>query len=99
MYLDCREYPVGYTFAQVAAEALGLYVNVADFTMAGDKRIFRMIVDGEISREQLKALMSSSVRDQFDVYTFFQIEAITGPNVDQGARTALTSHYLRITFM
>lgn len=99
MYLDCREYPVGYTFAEVASKALGLYVNVADFTMAGGKRIFRMIVDAEISREQLKHLMSSSVRDQFDVYTFYQLEAITGPTVDQGPRMQAGSHYIRITFM
>lgn len=99
MYLDCREYPVGYTFAEVASQALGLYVNVADFTVAGGKRIFRMIVDAEISREQIKHLMSSSVRDQFDVYTFYQLEAITGPAVDQGPRMQAGSHYIRITFM
>ena len=99
MYLDCREYPVGYTYAEVAGQALGIYVNVADFTMVGDQRVFRMVIDGEISRDQIKQLMSSSVRDQFNVYTFFQLEAITGPCVDQGKRTSLTSHYLRVTFM
>jgi hypothetical protein len=99
MFLDCREYPAGYTFAEVAGKALGMYVNVADFTMAGGKRIFRMIVDAEITREQIKTLLSSSVRDQFDVYTFYQLEAITGPAVDQGPRMSPAAQYLRITFM
>jgi len=99
MHLDCREYPVGYTFAEVAGKGLGLYVSVADFTMAGDRRIFRMIVDGELSREQLSALMDSTIRDAHGSYEFLQIEAITGPAVDQGPRTAPTSHYMRVTFM
>lgn len=99
MHLDCREYPNGYTYAEVAGQALGIYVNVADFTVAADRRIFRMIVDAELDRQQLKNLMESTIRDQHGTYTFFQLEAITAPNVDQGIRTSVTSHYLRVTFM
>lgn len=99
MHLDCREYPVGYTFAEVAGKALGLYVSVADFTMSGDHRIFRMIVDGELTRGQLAVLMTSTVRDAHGSYEFLQIEAITGPAVDQGPRLVPTSHYMRVTFM
>jgi len=99
MHLDCREYPKGYTFAEVVGQALGIYVNVADFTVAGHRRVFRMIVDADLSREQLKMLLESTVRDAHGTYSFLQLEAITAPNVDQGARTANVSHYIRVTFM
>jgi len=99
MHLDCRNYPKDYTFAQVAANSLGIYVNVADFTVVGERRAFRMLVDAELDWIQLKQLMSSTIQDQHGTYEFLQVEAISAPNVDQGARTAMTSHYLRVTYI
>lgn len=99
MHLDCREYPAGYTYAEVASNDLGLYVNVADFTEVNGQRIFRMIVDAELTAEQIYELLFSKVTDQHKTYEFFQIEAIMGPSVDQAPRTGPTSHYMRVTFM
>ena len=99
MFIDCREYPVGYTFAEVASKALGIYVSVADFTRAGDKRIFRMIVDAELSGEQLQGLLDGKITDQHGSYVFYQLEAISGPTVDQAPRATPGSHYIRVTFM
>lgn len=99
MQLDCTKYPQGYTFAAAASEALGLYVKVADFTMAGDTRIFRMIIDPEINKKQLRELMFSSVKDAFGSYDFHHLESIAGPVVDQGPRVSPYTTYIRVTFM
>lgn len=99
MRIDARDYPVDYLLTEVAAEQLGIYVHVADFNEHHGTRMFRMIVDSDIDREVLKRLMSSSVRDALNVYTFSHIEAISAPIVDKGPRPAQITNYLRITFM
>ena len=99
MHLDTREYPKGHLLTEVVAEKLGIYVNLADWTMQGDLRIFRMIVDAELDRRQLKELISSTIRDETGSYEFSHIETLIGPVVDQGPRRAEFTSYLRITFM
>lgn len=99
MYLDCRDYPDDYTFAQLAGEELGLHVRVAQFTERKGQRIFRMIVDAELDRNQLTALMQSTVRDYQGVYKFSYLESIAAPIVDNTRHTSTTTHYLRVTFM
>lgn len=99
MHLDCTKYPKGHTFAEAAGEALGLYVKVADFAQHKGRRIFRMIIDPELDKNQLFDLISSTVKDQQATYEFSYMEIIQGPIVDQVPGRATTTSYIRVTFM
>ena len=99
MKIDARDYPVDHLLTEVAAEQLGIYVHVADFADHHGTRMFRLVIDADIDRKTLSALMTSSVRDALNVYTFSHIEAISGPIVDKGPRPASLTNYLRVTFM
>lgn len=99
MNLDCRDFPSDYTFAQVAGEELGLHVRVAQFTERKGQRVFRMIVDAELDGDQLAELITSSIKDKHKTYTFAYIESISAPIVDNVKHTAMTTQYLRVTFI
>lgn len=99
MYIDVRDYPTDHLLTEVVAEQLGIYVHVAQFVEHHDIRMFRMIVDSEITVEDIKKLMAGRIRDGAGGYVFERIESITGPIVDQSRRTASSTNYLRITFM
>lgn len=99
MKIDARDYPVDHLLTEVVAAQLGIYVHVADFADHHGTRMFRLIVDSDIDRKVLTGLLTSSVRDALNVYTFSHIEAISGPIVDKGPRPAQVTNYLRISFM
>lgn len=99
MHIDCRKYPDGYAFAEVISKELGLYVKVADFVEHKGNRIFRMIIDPEIDRTQLRALIYSTVKDDHRTYEFSFMESIHGVVVDNGPLKSLSTTYLRVTFM
>jgi hypothetical protein len=98
MIIDAREYPKDYLLTQVAAQQLGRYVYVAQFTEHHDQRMFRLIIDGEIDSKDLTAILTGCVKDQWNTYEFSHLESITGPIIDQGARPSATTNYLRVTF-
>jgi hypothetical protein len=97
MEINTTQYPSDYTFAAVVGKALGLYVSVADFSPVGDGRMFRMIVDGLVNREQLRDIMDLTVRDHEGVFSFSCLESVQGPVVDQGPRRNLATSYIRVT--
>jgi hypothetical protein len=99
MHLDCRDYPADYTYAQVVSNELGVYVKVANFTNHNGQRVFRMLVDPELDRQQLRELTMSTVKDAHQTYNFAYLEAIYGPVVDESKHCANFTHYIRITFM
>lgn len=99
MHLDCTKYPEGHTFAEEAAKALGIYVNVADFSEHDGKRMFRMIVDPEIDKKQMREILFSTIKDKKGTYEFAFLETISGPIVDQGPRRGEMTVYIRITFL
>jgi hypothetical protein len=99
MHIDCRHYPKGYAFAEVVSKGLGLYVKVADFVNHKGTRIFRLIVDPEIDKNQLSALLLSTVKDDFKTYEFAFLESIHGIVVDNGPTKSQATTYLRVTFM
>jgi hypothetical protein len=99
MHLDARDYPVGHLLTEAVAEKLGIYVNVAHFVDHDGRRIFRMIIDNELNKKQMRELLFSTVKDKDGTYEFAYLETITGPVVDQGPRRAEETTYLRVTFM
>jgi hypothetical protein len=99
MYLDCSQFPDDHTFAEEASRALGVHVNVAAFTERRGQRLFRMVLDAELSQDQLWELISSTVQDKHGTYEFHGIEAILGPAVDQGPRRSPLTNYLRVTYI
>jgi hypothetical protein len=99
MIIDVREYPKDHLFTEVVAKEFGIYVHVAQFNEHHDIRMFRMIVDSDLSVADLKKIMSARICDKAGGYVFDRIESISGPIVDDGPRMAMTTNYLRITFM
>lgn len=99
MLIDVRDYPKDHILTEVVAQEFGIYVHVAQFNEHHDIRMFRMIVDSEISTVDLQRLMAARIRDDLGGYVFERIESISGPIVDQGRRPAQITNYLRITFM
>ena len=99
MFLDCRKFPVDYTFAQQASAGLGMYVKVAAFTTYHSQKIFRMIVDPEINRTQLGELITSTVRDDTKLYSFAYLETVNAPVVDNVAHMKTDATYIRLTFL
>jgi hypothetical protein len=99
MHLDCRDYPVGYLLTEVIAQKLGIYVSIADWSVNGDRRTFRMIIDGTLDKRQVRELMFSTIKDTSGTYEFAYLETIMGPVVDQGPRVNSTTSYIRVTFI
>src|SRR4051812_45434917 len=98
MHLDACKYPLNYHFAAVAGEQLGLYVKVANFTENNGRRMFRMIVDAELDRKQLRELLFSTIKDALGTYEFSHIDVLSGPVVDSVEQRTSSQQYLRITF-
>ena len=99
MDLDLRDYPKDYTFAEVVQKTLGIYVKLANFTERTGQKIFRMIVDPEISKGQLDALMDLVILDHDGVYMFSYLESIMADVVDHIQHRSKTTTYIRITYL
>lgn len=100
MHLDAREYPANHHFAAIVSEKLGMYVKVANFTTsATGRRMFRMIVDAEIDKKQMRELLFSTFKDSDGAYEFSHMEAIMGPIVDNHFHRCADQQYIRVTFM
>lgn len=99
MNFDCTGFPADYTFAEIISDKLGLYVRVANFTEHRGQRMFRMIVDPEISKAQMRELLFSTIKDSAGSYEFSHLESLQGIVVDDINHMSPTTTYLRITFM
>lgn len=97
--MDLREYPKDYTFAEVVQKKLGIYAKLADFTERTGQRIFRMIVDPELTKDQLADLLDLVILDHDGVYMFAYMESIMADVVDHVPHRSKTTTYLRITFL
>jgi len=99
MNLDATKFPDGHLFTEEVSKALGMYVSVANFAEVRGRRIFRMIVDSEIDKKQMRELLFSTVKDKNQAYEFAYLETISGPIVDESPKLANSTTYIRITFM
>ena len=99
MHLDCSNYPRDHLFAELASEQLGMYVRVALFTDHHGRRMFRMIVDPEINRQQIEEILTSTIKDELGTYEFAFLETLAGPVVDKSPHRSPITSYIRVTFM
>lgn len=99
MYLDLRDCPANQNFAEHIAKKLGIYVKVANYTYYKGHRVFRLLVDPEIYKEQMRIILFLSLKDDHKSYQFGWLESVPGPVVDNGPQMSEQTTYLRITFM
>ena len=99
MHLDIRDYPRGHIVSAIIAEKLGVYVSAANFSEHNGKRMFRILIDSELSKKQLRELLFSSIKDDTGTYEFAYLETIQGPVIDQAPTRTGGKTYIRVTFM
>lgn len=98
MYVDLRDCPLNKSSAEFLAMKTSVYVKVAQSVERNGTRVFRMIIDPDISKTQLASLLYLTVRDQHGIYNFAWLEPLSAPVVDNVDHRSEHSLYLRVTY-
>lgn len=99
MHLDLSKYPPGYTFGAIVSEAIGAYVKLADFTSHKGTKMFRLIMDPELSYQSMNKLLNLTISDGKLTYGFYNIESVQALVIDSVDQRSRATTYLRSTFV